>query len=66
MIGNTEPSEPHYEHNGDPKHIDTTRLVHNVISGRLKANVQALSVAPTSGSVIFDFNGPVPIPRCEN
>jgi hypothetical protein len=52
MIGNAEPSEPRYEHNRDPKPTDTSRLVHNLISGGLKGNVQVLSLAPTSGSVI--------------
>jgi hypothetical protein len=57
MIGNAEPSEARYEHNADPNHTDSSRLVHNVISGGLKGNVQVLSLAPISGSVISTSNG---------
>jgi hypothetical protein len=52
MIGNAEPSEARYEHDADPNHTDSSRLVHKVISGGLKGNVQVLLLALTSGSVV--------------
>jgi hypothetical protein len=60
MIGNAEPSDPRYEHNGDPKHTDMSRLAHNMISDGSKENVQALSLEPTCRWSFRLSNGPSP------